>query len=101
MQLKFKVAGMVHRDLVSGGKQVPVVLVKLVPVDQVAGDVVLCVENAEVTYRPEEWIRDRDGVPSKKIIAADTHIQTTKGEAGGKSLVFVQDAEYLIDVAAV
>lgn len=94
MVLKFKVNSMVHRSLVSGDKVHDVVLVKLIPVGQVAGDVVVCVEKPRVTYKPEEYQNDpRTGLPDKRLIAKDTVIQETVGEAGGETCRFVEGQE--------
>ncbi len=100
MRLTFKVCAMVERSVVVGDRVVPVVLVKLIPVDQPAGDVLIAVENPTIKYKPEEWLRDRDGAQVKRIVMANTVIESASGEAGGKSVEFVQDAEYTIDFAA-
>lgn len=102
MKIKFKVATMFQRHIPRAAADEPpdlVTFIKLTPQDVPAGDLLLAFNDGEVVWHPEEWLKDRDGVPVKKMIHPETLVDSAQVTHGGESFTFEQGELVDIDVS--
>lgn len=94
--MRFRVVNLNARSLTFGDRIISVVLVKLVAVDQVAGDMLIAVTDPVPTFHPGEVIMNHAQGTFKTMIAPETMILSVAGKVGGVDVTLALDAEYTI-----